>query len=164
MQSAGAMGAFYISRHFRVCPSRPDWKRLNTISGIMKITTPDKWRDSGNSGTMMEVDSQQHTDKRSIVVHKNIPHRILACLLITLSLSIDHSIMFSGSIGDPYVIKEPFILLIGPLPLLYVRELRSPCKFFLRDLLNSIPFILVFFIIMPIWIFGSSTFYSQSFF
>ncbi|MBI5464866.1 MAG: hypothetical protein HY966_07950, partial [Ignavibacteriales bacterium] len=78
---------------------------------------------------------------------------ILSALLIVLSVSIVHSVFLAGNVDIPYKIKEPFILLIGPLLLLYIRELISPRRFILSDALHLIPFLLFFLIHIPAMIF-----------
>lgn len=86
-------------------------------------------------------------------------NKILSVLLIILSLSIIHLFFVSGSIGFPYKIKEPFILLIGPSLLLYIRELTSPRKLVLTDVLHLIPFFLFFIIHLPAAISGADSVY-----
>jgi len=76
-------------------------------------------------------------------------NRILAALLVVLSVSIAHSLIWIGvDIGVPFQIREPFILLIGPFLLLYVRETVHTQKPEPRDSLHFIPFLLFFVIIL----------------
>ena len=88
---------------------------------------------------------------------KRKSNRILSALLIILSVSIIHLVFVAGTIGTPYKIKEPFILLIGPLLLLYIRELISPRRLILSDAFHLIPFFLFFLIFLPATIFGAVT-------
>lgn len=69
--------------------------------------------------------------------------------------------LFAENFDSPYKIKEPFILLIGPLLLFYFREsvaLRPLRRF---DLLHLIPFVFFFLILLPIGIFGKSSAYAE---
>lgn len=88
-------------------------------------------------------------------------NKILSVLLTILSLSIIHVLFVSGTSGFPYKIKDPFILLIGPLLLLYIRELISPRRWALSDVLHLIPFLLFFVILLPASIFGSNSAYGM---
>jgi AraC-like DNA-binding protein len=90
---------------------------------------------------------------------KRKPNRILAVLLILLSVSILHSIINVGHVPIPYKIKEPFILLIGPMLLLYIREFTEIKMFELKDTIHFIPFLIFFLILLPIWVHGSSISY-----
>ena len=90
---------------------------------------------------------------------KRKPNRVLAALLIALSVSILHSNLDVGPVPIPYKIKEPFILLIGPLLLLYIREFTKIKMFDLKDTFHFIPFVLFFLIVLPVWLHGVGTTY-----
>lgn len=92
---------------------------------------------------------------------KRKSNRILSALLIILSVSIAHSVFLAENFDGPYKIKEPFILLIGPLLLFYFRESVGLRPLKRSDVLHLIPFILFFLIIWPIWIWGRSSAYSE---
>jgi len=92
---------------------------------------------------------------------KRKSNRILSALLIILSLSIIHLLFVGGTIGFSYKIKEPFILLIGPLLLLYIQELISPRRLILTDAFHLIPFFLFFLILLPATIFGAASAYGE---
>ncbi|MBI3586703.1 MAG: helix-turn-helix transcriptional regulator [Ignavibacteriales bacterium] len=92
---------------------------------------------------------------------KRNSNKILSALLIVLSVSIAHSLFLAGDFDSPYRIKEPFILLIGPLLLFYFRESTGLRPLHRSDVLHLIPFILFFLIIWPIWILGRSSAYSE---
>lgn len=92
---------------------------------------------------------------------KRKSNRILSALLIVLSVSIVHSVVFAGEFDSPYKIKEPFILLIGPLLLFYFRESVELQPLNRFDVLHLIPFALFFLIIWPMWILGRSSVYSE---
>jgi AraC-like DNA-binding protein len=89
------------------------------------------------------------------------PNRILAILLITLSVSIIHSLIEIKGIHVPYKIKEPFILLIGPLILFYIRELTETKMFELKDVIHFIPFFSFFIILIPMWVHGIDSGYGK---
>jgi AraC-like DNA-binding protein len=84
----------------------------------------------------------------------------LSILLIILSLSIIHSVFVIDTIGGPYRIKEPFILLIGPMLLFYVRSISENRPFVLKDSLHFIPFFLFFFILSPVVMHGRNSLYA----
>jgi AraC-like DNA-binding protein len=88
---------------------------------------------------------------------KRKPNRILAALLILLSISILHSVISIGHVPIPYKIREPFILLIGPMLLLYIREFTETKMFNLKDAFHFLPFLLFFLILLPIWVHGTTT-------
>ncbi len=90
---------------------------------------------------------------------KRKANRVLAALLIALSISILHSNLDLGHVPIPYKIKEPFILLIGPLLLLYIREFTKTRMFVLKDVFHFIPFVLFFLILLPVWVLGTNTNY-----
>lgn len=81
-----------------------------------------------------------------IIIHKNKKwerrsNKILAILLLILSVSIAHSAIIDIDLGGPFKIKEPFVLLIGPLLFFYTREIMNRAKFTIKDLLHMVPFI-----------------------
>lgn len=88
-------------------------------------------------------------------------NKILSVLLAILSLSIIHVLFVAESSGFPHKIKDPFILLIGPSLLLYIRELISPRRLTLSDVLHLIPFLLFFVILLPASIFGTNSAYGM---
>lgn len=97
---------------------------------------------------------------------KKLSNLILSLLLIILSLSITHSLFIADSVEiiqrSPFKIKEPFILLIGPFMLFYIKELTThSVKFSFKDLLHLIPFFLFFLISLPVYFHGESSFYSM---
>ncbi len=87
---------------------------------------------------------------------KRKTNRLLAILLVVISVSILHTVLTSGHFTTPYRIKEPVILLIGPLLLFYVREFTgskpsasaAPAGS-RKNYLHFIPFILFFLIALP---------------
>ncbi len=81
---------------------------------------------------------------------KKRSNNILATLLIILSISIAHSVLIDIDLGGPFKIKEPFVLLIGPLLYFYIREVISPKQFGLPDILHLIPFLIFAVIILPL--------------
>ena len=70
---------------------------------------------------------------------KKKSNRILAILLVVLSLSIMHSVFVAGYFTGPYRIKEPLVLAIGPLLLFYVGEFTALRRFSLKDVVHFIP-------------------------
>lgn len=64
------------------------------------------------------------------------------------------------TIGGPYRIKEPFILLIGPMLLFYVQSISEKRSFTLMDSMHFIPFLLFFLILTPIVVHGKNSLYS----
>ena len=87
---------------------------------------------------------------------KRKSNRILAALLIVLSVSIVHSVFFAGNIDIPYRIKEPFILLVGPLLLFYFRECTGMQSLKRLDVLHFAPFVLFFGVSLSILTFSQS--------
>ncbi|MGE5498393.1 MAG: helix-turn-helix domain-containing protein [Syntrophothermus sp.] len=81
-------------------------------------------------------------------------------MLIILSLSIIHSIFVIDTVGGPYRIREPFILLIGPLLLFYVRNIAGNSSFTPKDFLHFIPFLLFFLILSPVAVHGRNSLYA----
>jgi len=79
-------------------------------------------------------------------------NKILALLLITLSISIAHSILIEVDLGGPFKIKEPFVLLIGPLLYFYTRELISSRPFSASDVIHLVPFLVFALLILPLTI------------
>lgn len=69
-------------------------------------------------------------------------NRTLAMLMILLSISILHTVFTSGNIIDPLRIKEPLILLIGPLLLFYVNETSGIKSGGTRNIYHFVPFLL----------------------
>lgn len=76
-------------------------------------------------------------------------NRILSALLVILSISIVHSEFFSGATGMPVKIREPFILVIGPLLLFYFRESAGLRPVSRRDVIHFIPLLLFFVVAIP---------------
>ena len=91
---------------------------------------------------------------------KRKPNRILAVLLFILSASIIHSLIPFKGFHVPYKIREPFIFLIGPMLLFYVREFTSTKYFGLKDTLHFIPFLGFFVFLVPNWVHGINTSYN----
>lgn len=84
---------------------------------------------------------------------KRKSNRILSLLLIILSLSIIHSVIFDTQMVDvPYKIREPFILVIGPLLLFYFRESAGLQPINRRDIVHFIPLFLFFVFLTPLTI------------
>ena len=77
-------------------------------------------------------------------------NKILAILLIILSVSIAHSVLIDNNIGNPFKIKQPFILLIGPFLFFYIREILNPRVYTLADIYHFVPFLLFALIILPL--------------
>ncbi len=72
------------------------------------------------------------------------PNKILAVLLVVLAVSILHTVLVSGKAIGPYKIREPLILLVGPLLLFYVRAFIKPEDETRSYLLHFLPFLLFF--------------------
>jgi AraC-like DNA-binding protein len=79
---------------------------------------------------------------------KKKSNKILALLLIILSISIAHSVFIDVNISA-LKIKEPFILLIGPLLFFYILEILSPRSFTWADIIHLVPFLFFVSIILP---------------
>ena len=95
--------------------------------------------------------SAKKSDKRS--------NRILAALLVVLSLSIIHLQFVVHPTEGLFKFKEPFILLVGPLLLLYIRELTGTRRSTVHDTLHLIPFFLFFLVLLPANILGQDSAY-----
>lgn len=89
-------------------------------------------------------------------------NRILAILLTVISISILHSVLFLPDFHTPYVIREPFVLLIGPLLLFYARGVFGITPFRRVDLIHFIPLILFFAVPITEKILGPSSDYSHA--
>ena len=87
---------------------------------------------------------------------------MLAILLLVLSLSILHAVLTTGSFGGPLKIKEPMILLVGPLLLFYVRESMGTRTVMRRKLFHFVPFFLFFVIALLMSVLGTSSPYYGS--
>ncbi|MDE3057805.1 MAG: AraC family transcriptional regulator [Bacteroidota bacterium] len=87
--------------------------------------------------------------------------RMLAVLLAVISLSILHSALISDSAESSYRIKEPLILLIGPLLLFYVKEATGVKVRGAKNLLHVVPFLLFFIAASLQWILGQASAYSE---
>jgi len=99
-----------------------------------------------------------------LISSKNVNKKsnlFLSLLLIILSLSIAHSIFMSDTITSPYKIKQPFILLIGPMLLFYVRAITSGNKFTFFDTIHFTPFIFFIVVVAPVWVHGVKTEYGD---
>jgi AraC-like DNA-binding protein/NADH:ubiquinone oxidoreductase subunit 6 (subunit J) len=92
---------------------------------------------------------------------KRKSNRILAILLVVISVSILHSVIAYGIFSTHYRIREPLILLIGPLLLFYIREFTGAKSNPVKDILHFTPFILFFIIILPEWLQGESFAYAN---
>lgn len=77
-------------------------------------------------------------------------NKILAAILIILSISVTHSTLIDVDLGGPFKIKEPFVLLIGPLLYFYIRELISSKRFVFSDIFHLLPFFIFALIILPL--------------
>jgi AraC-like DNA-binding protein len=93
---------------------------------------------------------------------RNGANKYLAILLITMSLSIAHSIFVIPEIHktlyDPYRIKEPFLMLVIPLIWLYVRKLDQPLfRFSILSGLHFLPFIIFMSVSIPAFVHGSDS-------
>lgn len=82
---------------------------------------------------------------------KKTSSKLLAALLIVLSVSILHSLLAGSGFDSPYKIREPFILFIGPLLNFYVYELTGSRKIAWNDILHFLPFVLLILFLMPAW-------------
>jgi AraC-like DNA-binding protein len=82
---------------------------------------------------------------------KSASNKILAALLVVLSASILHSLLAAPVFGSPYKIREPFILLIGPLLYFYIRELIGVKKFVWKDTIHFLPFAVLMLLLTPHW-------------
>jgi AraC-like DNA-binding protein len=89
--------------------------------------------------------------------NKRRSNRILALLLIILSLSIAHSNFIASQIDSPDKIKQPLILVIGPLLLFYFRESAGLQGVNRRDVVHFIPLLAYFVLLMPSSIGGSAS-------
>jgi AraC-like DNA-binding protein len=76
---------------------------------------------------------------------------VLSALLIVLSISILHSLLGTSFFESPYKIREPFILLIGPLLSFYIYELTGFRKIGWKDSLHFFPFIVLMAALLPVW-------------
>lgn len=82
---------------------------------------------------------------------KNPSSKLLSALLIVLSINILHSLFASSTFHGPYMIREPFILFIGPLINFYVYELTASRKIAPKDALHFLPFALLILFMIPAW-------------
>ncbi|MFA6439257.1 MAG: AraC family transcriptional regulator [Bacteriovoracaceae bacterium] len=89
---------------------------------------------------------------------KRTSNKVLAALLIVLSVSILHSLLATEVFDSPYKIRQPFVLLIGPLLSFYISELIGTRKITWTDVLHFIPFVLLIFILMPVWTHSTSSY------
>lgn len=80
--------------------------------------------------------------------HANI---FLAALLIVLSISILHSLIATTVFESPIKIREPFILLIGPLLTFYTYELTGFRRIRWIDCLHFLPFVVLIASHLPMW-------------
>lgn len=87
-----------------------------------------------------------------IINRKKKSNTILTMLLIVLSVSIAHSSLIDFNVNNTFKIKEPFILLIGPLLFLYIRQLISPRKYLLTDIIHLLPFVVFTLLFLPLLI------------
>jgi len=87
---------------------------------------------------------------------KKTSNKILAALLLVLSVSILHSLLAAPAFHNPYKIREPFILFIGPLLSFYSYELIGVRKIAWKDWLHFLPFVLLILFLLPVWASGSS--------
>jgi len=77
---------------------------------------------------------------------RNGANKYLALLMVTMSVSILHSVFvvpeIQPSLHDPFKIREPFLMLVIPLIWLYVKKLEQPLfRFSLRTTLHFLPFV-----------------------
>ncbi len=86
---------------------------------------------------------------------------ILAVLLAVISLSIMHSVLFTVQVKTPYVIREPFVLLLGPLLLFYVRKVFGITPFRSIDMIHFVPLLLFFLVPAVDGILGPESGYSR---
>lgn len=92
---------------------------------------------------------------------KRKSNRILSVLLIVISISILHSVIAESSFSSRFRIREPIILLIGPLLFFYIRAFTGIKPGGVKNYFHFIPFILFFVIILPKWLFGEFSAYSE---
>ncbi|MFA6455204.1 MAG: AraC family transcriptional regulator [Bacteroidota bacterium] len=83
-------------------------------------------------------------------------NKYLAALLIVLSVSILHSLLTTEVFDSPYKIRQPFILLIGPLLSFYIYKLTSIRKIVRKDVLHFFPFVMLIFFLLPVWTHSTS--------
>ncbi len=89
-------------------------------------------------------------------------NRMLAVLLVVLSLSIFHDVVAQRVFGGMYRLKEPpLILLIGPLLLFYVRESIGGESAGAKDFLHFVPFLVLLAAATPEWMLKPSSAYPQ---
>jgi AraC-like DNA-binding protein len=96
------------------------------------------------------------------------PNSMLSALLIVLSCAIIHSVFIiphmEHIIGNPIKIKEPFLLLIGPMLYFYTRRLFGlDTLISARHGLHLIPFLLFFVISLPFFLHSHTSPYMQFF-
>lgn len=87
---------------------------------------------------------------------QNTSKKILAILLIVLSVSILHSLLASPAFESPYKIRQPFILFIGPLLSFYIFTLIGQKTFNWNDSIHFLPFFVLVLLLMPVWIHSAS--------
>ena len=96
-----------------------------------------------------------------LTTKKNSPsrsNRILAALLIVLSLSVLHSILRSSLLGSRNSIGEPFVFFIGPMLYFYTLEHTGIRKVTSRDSLHFLPFLIVVLLLIPAWASNSTAY------
>jgi AraC-like DNA-binding protein len=96
------------------------------------------------------------------------PNSMLSGLLITLSCAIIHSVFIvphmDHIMGNPIKIKEPFVLLVGPMLYFYTKRLFGlDARIHARHAMHLIPFLLFFVINLPFIFHSHSSPYIQLF-
>jgi len=81
-------------------------------------------------------------------------NQFLAVLLIVLSLSILHSVVAMSIASDHYVIKEPFILLVGPLLLFHLRDCVGRSSSGIGSAVHFLSFLAFFAVHFTAWLTG----------
>lgn len=71
-------------------------------------------------------------------------NKILALLLVFVSVEILHADSYAGYFAGPYRMKAPFVLAFGPLLFLYVGEFTHLRDFSRKDLIHLVPFLIFF--------------------
>ncbi len=90
---------------------------------------------------------------------KRRQNRVLSVLLVLLSMAIIHSVFIADEleqlVKSPFKIKEPFILLIGPILWFYIKEISGRArKFDTKSVIHFVPFILFIIFFIPFHVHG----------
>lgn len=99
--------------------------------------------------------------------NRNMANKYLALLMVTMSVSILHSVFvipeIHQSLNDSFRIKEPFLMLVIPLIWLYVRKLEQPLfRFSLRTTLHFLPFLVFMAVNIQVLVHGPAQLLSEN--